>query len=145
MDIARAIKQIHGEFAQAFTVVLQKYDLTAAQIDMLHFIQEQTCTGEPINQRAIETSLRLKNPTVTGTLNRLEAKGFITRRPDPRDGRSKLIELTQMEQSLRDNLKEEHNKSMAQLMKGFSKSEKQTLCQLLRRALENMTGDDNKL
>ena len=43
----------------------------------------------------LETGLTLKNPTVTGLLNRLEEKGFITREQNLNDKRSKFIKMTE--------------------------------------------------
>ena len=70
------------------------YDVTPAQT---HLLMRLTCTGEgqEATQRDLEKQLRLKPPTVNGIVDRLEAKGYVTRRPSPQDGRVRLVSLTE--------------------------------------------------
>lgn len=45
-------------------------------------------------QKEIAESASVRQETMTGTLNRMERDGLITRRPNPDDGRSMLVALT---------------------------------------------------
>ncbi len=67
---------------------LLKYDLTASQLEVLHFIMRQP---NNVNQREIERGLNLSNPTINGLLSRLEEKKFICRVRDKEDMRNKKI------------------------------------------------------
>lgn len=58
---------------------------------------------DKLTQRDLETGLTLKNPTVTGLLNRLEEKGFITREQNLNDKRSKFIKMTEKTQRVLDD------------------------------------------
>lgn len=140
MEIGRVLKCLSGALERDFNAMLSEYDLTVAQIDILHMVYEMNRRGVKVNQRAIEQALHLKNPTVTGTLNRLEAKGFIVRRPDPRDGRSKLIETTPMEQAMREKIVADRKKTSARLLHGFTDEEVRAFEEYLGRAFDNMTG-----
>ena len=91
--IGKKLRMIHNKFREVADRNLQKYNLTAAQLEILVYLK---CSGEEeIHQRQIEEWFQLKNPTVTGLLNRLEEKGFLTRRPNPKDRRYRVVELTE--------------------------------------------------
>ena len=77
--VGRQFKRIHMIMDYNFNSVVARYDLTTAQADMLILLFHNK--GTPMCQKDIEERLGLKNPTVTGTLKRLEAKGFIERVP----------------------------------------------------------------
>ncbi len=139
MHIGFLIKQLNSVFARDCNQAFQKHNLTIAQIDVLGYLNAMKRRGEAVNQRAIEETLHLKNPTVTGTLNRLEAKGFIRRVTDPRDGRSKLIELTCAEDGLREQAERMRTRKEAQITRGFAEEEIRTFEDLLTRALKNLT------
>lgn len=53
-----------------------RYDLTPAQASILMYLEK---ADHPVNQRELENYFRLSNPTVTGLMKRMEAKGFIRR------------------------------------------------------------------
>src|SRR5699024_4850070 len=89
--IGRQLRMLNNKFRELGDRNLQKYNLTAAQLDVMIYLK---CSGEEeIHQRQIENWFQLKNPTVTGLLNRLEEKGFIIRRTNPADRRYRVIEL----------------------------------------------------
>lgn len=48
----------------------------------------------PVRQNVLAERLGVEAMTLSGTLDRLEAKGFIERRPDPADRRAKVVHLS---------------------------------------------------
>jgi Transcriptional regulators len=50
--------------------------------------------GTALTQKALAIRAAVEQPTMTATLGRMERDGFITRRPNPEDGRSALVALT---------------------------------------------------
>jgi MarR family transcriptional regulator, transcriptional regulator for hemolysin len=46
------------------------------------------------SQREIADGVRIEGATMTRHLDRLEAEGFVARRPDPEDRRATLVDLT---------------------------------------------------
>ncbi|PWK76267.1 MarR family transcriptional regulator [Aminobacter sp. AP02] len=48
----------------------------------------------PIRQTALADRLGIEAMTLSGLVDRLEAKGFVERQPDPADRRAKLVTLT---------------------------------------------------
>lgn len=49
----------------------------------------------PIRQSALAERLGIEAMTLSGLVDRLEAKGFVERNPDPADRRAKLVTLTE--------------------------------------------------
>ncbi|MEF8833661.1 MAG: MarR family transcriptional regulator [Halofilum sp. (in: g-proteobacteria)] len=67
-----------------------RYGLTGPQIICLREIQH----GESLNPGSLARNVGLKPPTVTGIVDRLEARGLVTRRRRNTDKRQVRIELT---------------------------------------------------
>ena len=91
--ISKRIRIINNKFRELWDKNLLKYNLTGMQMEILCYLK---CNPDKeIHQREIEYWFQLKNPTVTGILNRLEEKGYIARRRNPADGRYRIIEVTE--------------------------------------------------
>lgn len=90
--IGLKFKVLHTLMEKEVHKILQQYKITPAQGDILRFLEANK--GRPVNQRDIERHLSLSNPTVTGTIKRLETKGLISASPNALDKRSKDIALT---------------------------------------------------
>ena len=86
--INKQLKMIQKTFEERRNKHLSKYNLTSSQQEILFYLGFHE--GEPIHQREIEKWFRLKNPTVTGILNRLEEKGFIVRKTKENDKRFRI-------------------------------------------------------
>ena len=65
-------KQIHIAFESRCNKNLQQYNLTQSQMDVLVYLKHHE--NSTVTQRDLEAGLGLKNPTITGILNRLENK-----------------------------------------------------------------------
>lgn len=55
-----------------------------------HFVR----LGVEQNPLALARAFQVSKGTMTNTIQRLEAKGFVSVRPDPRDGRGKIVAIT---------------------------------------------------
>ena len=76
--IGKLIKELHTALDNRFNKFLDKHKLTSSQMDILMFLYHNE--QKIVNQRDIENFLGLSNPTIAGTLYRLEKKGFIKRK-----------------------------------------------------------------
>lgn len=79
---------LHWCHDQILNDALAKMDLTAAQGRIMGYI---THRPQPPCARDIEEHFHLSHPSVSGTLSRMEKKGFIAFRPDEEDRRCKRI------------------------------------------------------
>jgi putative MATE family efflux protein len=134
--LAVLIKFIERSIRTSRNNLLKGVDITPSQMDILGFLlfnQDRT-----INQRDIENEFNVKNPTVTGILDRLEKNGFINREISPKDSRYNIIRVTGKSKKLSSKLFEKGEDIEDWLTQGFLPEEKQQLLALLQRVLQNV-------
>ncbi len=82
--------------------------LTGGQGRILDAIVMSTEHGEDIYQKDLESEFHIRGSSVTGVLQLMEKKGFITRKSSSRDGRLKRILPTEegirMHEAVRSNI-----------------------------------------
>src|SRR5690606_40286284 len=72
--------------------VLKPYELTFARYEALVLLTFSSTGALPLGK--IGERLMVHPTSVTNTIDRLERQGFVRRRPNPRDGRGTLAEIT---------------------------------------------------
>jgi DNA-binding MarR family transcriptional regulator len=85
--------------------------------------------------RQLAQKLRCEPSNVTGIVDRLEARGLVERRPDPKDRRVKLAAATTEGRQVARGLRESLNFAREPLA-GLSTKERESLRDLLQRMLE---------
>ena len=130
------IKQIHIAFETRCHKNLQRYNLTPSQMDVLLYLKKHE--EDTLTQRDLEIGLTLKNPTVTGLLNRLEEKGFITREQNLNDKRSKFIKMTDKSERVLEDAYLYIQELDAKMLNGISKEEKEQLFKHIYKILDNL-------
>jgi DNA-binding MarR family transcriptional regulator len=80
--------------------------------------------------------LDLGAPALTGLVDRMSKAGLVRRIPDPKDGRSSLVELMDQGRTLRQQALERTKALNDQLCEGFSDAE----IAVVARWLENVRG-----
>lgn len=137
-SVAALIKRIHNEFKRRLDQALTEPHLTQAQCDVLILLHQAKAEGRSLCPSDLENALHLSRPTVTGLLQRLEAKGFIIARPDPSDKRFKQLEATVLSLQHRAEVHRHLIATEAQMLAGFTPGEAEQLRQLLSRLLNNL-------
>ncbi|QRM53130.1 MarR family transcriptional regulator [Sinorhizobium sp. BG8] len=89
---------------------------------------------------SLAARLGVKAPTMTRTIGRLEAQGFVERRPDEDDGRLTVVHLTDAGRSSLSVIGEAVRVSEGQAVEGLSEKEIRTLSKLLRAVDDNLRG-----
>ena len=92
-QILQLFKMVHNAMVEECNQKVKKLDLTSAQILVLGCLD--CAGGKEVCQKDLEKSLNLSNPTITGIVKRLEAKGFIERKTWEKDARYKRLYLTE--------------------------------------------------
>ncbi len=115
---------------------LKKYDLTKSQQDVLGYLH--FTDKDPVIQRDIEEHFHISNPTVTGILNRLEQKGFIERKHNPKDKRVRAIVLTQKEQNLHEDIVKQIHTMESRFGNALGEEKKVQLLEILKELAENL-------
>lgn len=74
--------------------------MTRAQFAVLnHFVRLEISEKAPA---ALASAFQVTRPTMTSTLARMERNGLVAIRPDPADGRAKLVSLTPKGRTMRE-------------------------------------------
>ena len=87
------IKRINDYMAKEANRHLKAHNLTLAQNRLLMILYRQEQHTATLKE--LEGLFHVSQPTVVGLADRLEAKGFVTRCPDPCDRRVKHVRLTE--------------------------------------------------
>ena len=138
--ISKRIRIISNKFRELLDRNLQKYNLTGVQMEVLCYLKSNS--DKEIHQREIEYWFQLKNPTVTGILNRLEEKGYITRRRNPEDGRYRIIEITEKGNQVMEDMGEGARDLDERIYECMTAEEQEKLLELLDRILATMSEND---
>ncbi len=137
IEIGRMIKIISNYMDKDCNNDLSEINMTRSQMGTLIYLKKCKERNIEVNQVDIEKEFELKNPTVTGLLNRLEDKGYINRVSSNKDKRYKKIELTASGVEIVDNGKAKAEKLEEKLVSNLSTSEKNELKKLLIKIIEN--------
>ncbi len=91
-----------------------------------------------LTQSQLIQRVRMKGPTIVGTVAQLEREGLVTRSADDHDSRKKLISLTPKGSRLRDVILPITEDVNRRALKGFAAAERNQLKVMLRRLRANM-------
>ena len=111
-------------------------DLTSTQSFILHHLSLHE--NEAVYPKDIEKKLHLTHPTVSGVLQRLEAKNFIVIEPDRADRRCKRIRLTDRARRCDEAVGQAFETLERLMCSGMSEEEQQTLLRLLDLVTKNL-------
>ena len=115
--------------------------ITSSQGYMLGYLTRRYLEGDvPIYAKDAEQHFGVKHSSVSGVLQRLECKGFITFQPDDTDRRCKKIVLTKKALDIHSEIEKHIRKTETRIFDGMTDEETDTFLRLLRKATENLTG-----
>lgn len=89
------LRTLFGHHRRAFLIAASQLDLHPAQAGALLQL------ASPLPMHELASSLACDNSNVTGLVDRLEARGLVTRKPSPHDRRVKHVLLTPAGERLR--------------------------------------------
>ena len=93
--------------------------------------------GQTLGQLA--NKLGVRPPTVTKTINRLQAQGYVEKRACATDARQANVCLTEEGRAMMRAIEKAVKKTEKQALKGLDKKEQKTLAKLLGRVEANLT------
>jgi DNA-binding MarR family transcriptional regulator len=96
--------------------VLSRHGLTLPQFDVIATLR----FSAGVTQQELAERLLVTKGNVTGVLDRLEALGWVERRPDPQDRRANRLHLTAAGRRKIGQVMPEHDAVVLDVMKGVS-------------------------
>jgi DNA-binding MarR family transcriptional regulator len=121
------LNHIRHTVSRRLSAHLERYDLTLAQFGVLAQLQ----AVPDLSQQKLADWLFVTKGNIVGMLNRLEDRGLVERRPDPQDGRTHMVSLTQQGAALAARVVPEHEELVAACLAVIAPEEQRTLHQLL--------------
>ncbi len=115
---------------------------TITQARIMKYIFENN--SKDIYQKDLEKALNLRRATVSEVLATMERKGLIIRSENPNDARSKKIELAQLDNNKKRQMKEQMQQLEQALIQDISKEELLTFSLVLRKMQNNIKKQYNK-
>jgi MarR family 2-MHQ and catechol resistance regulon transcriptional repressor len=107
---------------------LRSEELTVPQFMILNY---STVDGVPLSE--ISARMLCDNSNLTGIVDRLIAKGYVRRKPDPQDRRVSLICLTAAGADKLRRIKPRHHARVSRRMRTLSQAQVQELRDILQR------------
>ena len=90
-------------------------------------------------QNVIAERMGIEAMTVSGTLDRLEARGLVERQPDPADRRAKLVQLTDAGEAMLESIRPISAALRADAADGIDPAEWQRLLDMLKSVRTNLS------
>ena len=127
-DVSRMIRTVYDRRVEPL-------GLTRAQWRVITLLNRlESCT-----QTELASALEIEKPTLGKLIERLEAKGWVERREDPNDARSKCLYLSERAHPLLNKMNMEAEKVVEGVFAGLNKKETTQLHRLLQHIKENLS------
>lgn len=130
-DVSRLVRE-------RFDARARTLGLTRAQWRVLGQLRRR----EGINQTELAEILEIETITLGRHIDRLEAKGWVERRPDPADRRAWKLYLKEKAQPVLDSMRELSELTRQEALAGIPEAERERLIDLLLRIKDNMAALD---
>ncbi len=114
---------------------VSQYDVTPAQTHVLLYLQQH---GGQVLQNELADYLQVKPSTANGVLDRMEEKGLVRRSVSGSDARRRLITLTEKGAEQQALFQQSFLDVEEAMVRGFTQEERETLCALLDRVIQNL-------
>lgn len=113
---------------------VKAFGFSIGQMPVLYLLRD----GGAMSQKELARFAKIEQPSMAQMLARMERDGLISRMPDPDDGRSSLISLTEEALEKLPAAREAMEQGSKKTLEGFNSEEIKTLINLLRRLNVNL-------
>lgn len=120
---------------------LKQYGLTPAQAHTILFLTRETPLRE-VYQKDLEEQLRIRPSTVSGIVERLEQKGFLTRSAGANDARCRSLTLTERGRSFETEFFHEAQAAERRVAELFTAAEYAQLREMLLRIINTLSEEN---
>lgn len=137
-DYALRLKYITDMIRQNADAAFSGFGLTGPQVRCLNAIRR---AGGTVRQRDLERHTGVSHATIAGIMNRLAEKGYVTVEKDEKDGRNRVIRLTEKAEQVNDQLSSGEQRLNERLVRGFSPEKQEEFSSMLGQIESNLKGD----
>lgn len=140
----RILRYVYNQMERCRNADFDALGITSSQASVMMYLFKNRKLE--VTQQNVQAALKLSHPTITGLMQRLEAKGFISRSTNPNDCRRKCVTLTdkgcEIERSLKTNTKGMEDRALVGLSGDEIKTFERCLCTIaenLKKEEENIS------
>ena len=112
-DAWEALLSAHAVLMKQFAAEDIWADVSMREYDVLYTLSK---CPEPIRISELNRHVLLSQPALSRLVDRLAERGFVQRRPDPVDGRSVLLSLTEAGRDVQRQIGRRHARGVARAM-----------------------------
>jgi DNA-binding MarR family transcriptional regulator len=112
-DAWEALLSAHAVLIKQFAAEDIWADVSMREYDVLYTLSKYR---EPLRLCDLNRHVLLSQPALSRLVDRLAERGFVERRPDPADGRSVLLSLTEAGRAVQRQIGRQHARDVAQAM-----------------------------
>jgi len=138
-DRNRSVGFIFGDIARfrgiTFDQLMKPFGLTLAQAYVLNYLFRQ----DGLTQIELAEHMDVGTVTVSGLVDRLEARGWVKRKTDVKDRRAKQVWLTRESDAVRKEMIKQFKELNNVTLDGITDDEIEVLCDLLSRVRKNLS------
>ena len=138
--VLMAIVRAAEIFRRNHSAVFRNYGLSFPQYNVLRVLDASKKSQSKMSD--ISRIMLVPSANITGLAKRLEQAGFIIKKPDPKDERVTILEITPKGKRTLRNIETEKDERLDLMLKNLSKHEKFDLLDMIKRILKN--GMDKK-
>lgn len=129
--LARRFQQI------AVAVFQAEMDAIGSDITPVQYAALAAVAALPgIDQATLAGEIAFDRTTITGVIDRLEAKGLVSRQVNAKDRRARVLAITPEGLAMLERIRPGVEAAQGQLTRGLSAQETETLMHLLRKAVD---------
>lgn len=123
---------------QATGRYMSEYGLSKSSVNILMLLRHGGEGGMQLHE--LGELLLVSRANITGLIDHLEEKGYVTRSVDPVDRRVRYARITKKAEALLDDFIPVHCGKVKGMLHGLSEDEKETLVRLLKKARAGIWG-----
>lgn len=134
-NLGFAIKSIKDLYVRQFKAALADHSPTFEQCKALTLLAR----NEGVSQTQLAELAEIEPMTLVRILDRMEAEGWVERRPDPQDRRARRLYVTASARPVLERIDALSAKTRAEALRGLSRRERATLMTLLSQVHANLS------
>lgn len=134
-QLGHLIRRCNHAMIQQINDLLRPYGLAHSQMQVLILISQ----SKSITQKELRKQLGIESGTLTGIVDALVKKGWVTRKESPTDRRKKELTLTEEGKINWYHLPDPRRIVREHMMEGISDEEERIACKVLLKVYENLT------
>jgi MarR family transcriptional regulator, 2-MHQ and catechol-resistance regulon repressor len=142
-EIFLSLRYTEDVLQQACGPFLGQYGLSKSSVNILMLLRHGPAEGMQLHD--LGDLLLVSRANITGLIDHLEHKEYVTRVVDKSDRRARFARITKKGEEVLDTFVPIHYRNVRSMLRGLSETEKATLLGLLRKTRESIAAHADEL